>query len=146
MSSSDRELRLHQIQQFEFDRVWPLAARWLSPALEHGDGAYTLDQLRMMVSLDRAYLLALSRGEEIVGALVVTIVRRPQYTVASVMACGGRFIVKEGWQQFTQWAAAWGCSRIETWANASRLRLYESVGFKPVATVIQFDLGEHNAQ
>lgn len=138
----DGQLRLHQIQQFEFDRVWPLAARWLSPALEHGDGAFTLDQLRLLVSQDRAFLLALSRGEEIVGALVVEIHRRPQYTVASVMACGGKFIVKQGWNDFAGWAKAWGCSRIETWANDSRLRLYLSVGFKPVATVIQFDLGD----
>ena len=141
MSSSDWELRLHQIQQFEFDRVWPLAARWLSPALEHGDGAYTLDQLRLLVSLDRAYLLALSRGEEIVGALVVEIQRRPQYTVALVLSCGGRQIIKQGWHDFTQWAKAWGCSRIEAQATGPRLRLYESVGFREVSTTIQHSLG-----
>jgi len=135
-------LKLQQIQQFEFDRVWPLAARWLGPALEHGDGAFTLDQLRLLVAQDRAFLLALSRGEQIVGALIVEIHRRPQYTVAIVTACGGRQIIKQGWRDFTQWAKAWGCSRIEAQANGPRLRLYESVGFVPVATTIQHDLGD----
>ena len=138
----DGQLRLHQIQQFEFDRVWPLAARWLSPALEHGDGAFTLDQLRLLVSQDRAFLLALSRGEEIVGALVVEIHRRPQYTVACVVVCGGRQIIKQGWHDFTQWAKAWGCSRIEAQATGPRLRLYESVGFREVSTTIQHCLGD----
>lgn len=140
VSVLNRELTLHQVTPQQFDKAWPLAARWLAPALEHGDGAYTLDQLRLLTSQDRAFLLVLCRREQVVGALVVEIHRRPQYTVASVLACGGKLIIKQGWRDFTGWAKAWGCSRIEAWANDSRLRLYESVGFKPVATVIQHEL------
>lgn len=78
------------------NQIWPQVERFITDALQHSDGEYTVDDARVFVTTGAWHLaVALMDDGSVCGAALVSYFNRPRDRVAFVMAAGGRMITKQ---------------------------------------------------
>jgi len=124
--------------------VWPRVTPFLEAAFQHpvDEPEMTIEDARHRVEIGAVHLLYAKRGNgEITGAGLVEIIRYPRFTAAHVIALGGGGIL-DPWlrEQFKQWAASHGATKMQAVYRPEVARLFRACGMKSVAVFGRGDL------
>jgi hypothetical protein len=113
------------------NQTWPRVERFISAAIEHSSGEYTLDIAKNYVITNYWILLVAVEGEEIHGAATIYFYNRLNDRVAFVTAIGGKLISNpDTFKQLKDFAVSNGATVIEGAARESIARLWCRYGFK----------------
>lgn len=109
---------------------WGLVEGFLSAALQHSQGDYTVEHAQVYLAEGSWMLLVAEQDGQVHGAAAVQFFNRPTARVAFVVAMGGRFVTDENSLAGLRAACKeWGATRIECAARESTARLFRRVGF-----------------
>lgn len=114
------------------NQTWPLVEPYVSAALEHSHGEYTVDQAKVLLTTGAWVLyVAVDDAGALHGAGAVQFNNLPNDRVAFVVAIGGKlFTSQDTWQQFVGLLKAQGATRVEGAARESIARLWTRYGFE----------------
>ena len=113
------------------NQVWDAVAKHLEPAIQHGQGDYSLEHIRVYVTTGQWVLVVASNEEGIQGAAVINFFNRPTDRVAFVSVMGGRLITSpDTFKQFKAVLAAHGATYIEGASRESAARLWQRYGLE----------------
>lgn len=131
-------LKVQQVPIEYVHQVWDKVEDYLTAALEHASGDYTINDLKIMV-IQGAWHLIIATSEEatIHGALVVFYFNRPLDRVGFVVAIGGRLVSNRAtWAQFEDILRLNGATYLEGAGRESIVKLWARYGMKPKYTII----------
>lgn len=112
-------------------RTWKDVAPFLSSALEHASGEYTVEHAQALVSAGLWLLVVAHEDGVIHGAATVEFLNRPTQRVALVTAIGGRLISSEDtFKQLSELLKTFGATHIEGAARGSIARLWARYGLQ----------------
>ena len=119
--------------------IWPLVEPMLDKALLVSQNDYDIRHLKLYVTNKAQTLLVAVEDNKIVGAATISLLNYPNYRVATIVAMGGRAIVKpEVFEQVVQWAKAQGATKIRAAAREAQARLYrQKAGLDTTMYVIE---------
>jgi hypothetical protein len=119
--------------------IWPLVEPMLDKALLVSQNDYDIRHLKLYVTSKAQTLLVAVEDNKIVGAATISLLNYPNYRVATIVAMGGRAIVKpEVFEQVVQWAKAQGATKIRAAARGAQARLYrQKAGLDTTMYVIE---------
>lgn len=128
-------------------RIEPMFTRCAERAV-HGEWA--IDDLRELVGTGKIVVFVITNDRtgmhpdcDVRLALAVEPVFYPRLPVLNILALGGsgtREYFRRFWKQFTGWAFISGFKAIDGWTSPGMARMTGSLGFKPVYTVMRYDL------
>lgn len=105
--------------------VWPIVEPMLDKALIVSQNDYDIRHLKLYVTSKVQTLLVAVENNKIVGAATISLSNFPNHRVATIIAMGGKAIVKpEVFEQVVQWAKAQGATKIRASAREAQARLY----------------------
>lgn len=111
--------------------VWPMVEKFLSSALEHSQGDYTIEQVKTLVAMGNWTLLVAVDDNGVQGAATVDFFNRPNDRVAFITTIGGRLISSvETFEQLKTLLKTFGATCIEGAARESIARLWSRYGFE----------------
>ena len=122
--------------------VWPKIEHYIETAIEHANGALTVEEVKVRVT-DGAWMLviAINNSDTIQGTAVVSFFNRADNRVAYVTSIGGRLIANtDTFSQFCDILRAHGATCIEGTVRDSLLRLWERIGARKQSNYIQISL------
>ena len=124
------------------NQVLPLAEKYISAALDHSCGDYTLDEARVFLTSGAwSLIVAYQNPGEVRGALVVQYFNRPRDRVAFIIALGGRLVTsQENAQRLFDIFRTNGATTVEAGARDQVLRLWKKYGLEPKYTIISASL------
>jgi hypothetical protein len=112
-------------------RTWPQVEAFISDALEHSKGDYSLEHVKAYVTSGQWLLLVASDGETIHGAATLYCFNRPADRVAFVTTTGGKFVIDDStFTQLQDIARALGATILECAGRESMTRLLSRFGFE----------------
>ena len=119
--------------------IWPLVEPMLDKALLVSQNDYDIRHLKLYVTSKAQTLLIAVENNKIVGAATLSLLNYPNYRVATIVAMGGRAIVKpEVFEQVVRWAKAQGATKIRATAREAQARLYrQKAGLNTTMYVIE---------
>ena len=128
----------HVPQQYAA-QTWPLVEKFIALAEKFGGDDYTLEQIKMYVTLGQwTLLVATDENKQIHGAMTITFQSYPNDRVAFVTAAGGTGIVNEPvLDQLKAVLRGMGATKIQTGGRPAMVRLLESQGFTRRYTVVE---------
>lgn len=116
-------------------QTWPKVEQWLRLAGTFS-GEYSVSDLKLMVVQGQKQLLTVEEDGEVVGAIVVTYINRPEHRVGFITFIGGRGIITEdGFNQLKEILKKNGATYLEGAGRKSIVRLYRKLGILPKYTV-----------
>lgn len=135
-------MKLHAVALEWVPAVWPQAAVFLAPAIEHSRGDYSIAHAQALVAAGLWQLVVATDEEGTVrGAATLNYFNRPTARVAFVTALGGRGVVNRVvLEQLKVLAAQNGATCIEVAARESVARLLGRCGFKDKYTMLGVQL------
>ena len=136
-------MKLYIVPTIQVQRFWHLAEPLLQKALDKGNGEFTAEQLKLLVTQGQQQLLLVMKDEICYVALTVQWINFPNDRVAYITYIGGKN-TKAGMGQFKQWAKEQGCTKIQgstKYKSIEKLwnRLY---GYEPKYTLMELDINE----
>jgi hypothetical protein len=136
-------MKLYIVPTIQVQRFWHLAEPLLQKALDKGNGEFTADQLKLLVTQGQQQLLLVMKDEICYVALTVQFINFPNDRVAYITYIGGKN-TKAGMEQFKQWAREQGCTAIQgstKFESITKLwnRLY---GFNKKYVLMELQLNE----
>ena len=105
-------MKLYIVPTIQVQRFWHLAEPLLQKALDKGNGEFTADQLKLLVTQGQQQLLLVMKDEICYVALTVQWVNFPNDRVAYITYIGGKN-TKAGFEQFKQWVKENGGTAIQ---------------------------------
>jgi hypothetical protein len=111
---------------------WHLVEGFIKNAHRWGFGDYSVEQIKMYVTLGQ-WLLVVATDEEnnIHGAMTVSFINYPNDRIAYVTSIGGKLISsKETFEQLSNLVKSLGATKIQGSARPSVARLWKRFGFK----------------
>lgn len=133
-------MELERIPPHQVVAVWPKVEKYLADAFEHSAGEYSLDQLRVFLTMGAQYLLAWTEDGEAHGAIAIASESYPNFSVAFVTAIGGRDIAGEKFELLANWCKANGFTHIRGAAFDSVARLWRRVGAREIYRMVEIEL------
>lgn len=113
------------------NQVWDAAAQHLEPAIQYGQGDYSLEHMRVFATTGQWLLVVAVNEQSIQGAALINFFNRPTERVAFVSVMGGKLITsKETFKQFKAILAAHGATYIEGASRESAARLWQRYGLQ----------------
>jgi hypothetical protein len=136
-------MKLYIVPTIQVQRFWHLAEPLLQKALDKGNGEFTAEQLKLLVTQGQQQLLLVMKEDKCYVALTVQFINYPNDRVAYITYIGGKN-TKEGMEQFKQWAKLQGCTKVQgstKFESITKLwnRLY---GFNKKYVLMELDLNE----
>jgi hypothetical protein len=125
-------MKIEVVHPDHFQYAWPLAEQYITSALEHSCGEYTVEQAKVYLS-NGVWMLcvAVDADGTLRGAGAVQFNNMPNDRVAFVIAIGGKlFTSQDTWQQFVDILRSRGATRVEGAARESIARLWKRYGFE----------------
>ena len=105
-------MKLYIVPTIQVQRFWHLAEPLLQKALDKGNGEFTADQLKLLVTQGQQQLLLVMKDEICYVALTVQWINYPNDRVAYITYIGGKN-TKAGMEQFKQWVKENGGTSIQ---------------------------------
>jgi len=105
-------MKLYVVPTNQVQRFWYLAEPLLQKALEKGNGEFTAEQLKLLVTQGQQQLLLVMKDEICYVALTVQWINYPNDRVAYITYIGGKN-TKAGMEQFKQWVKHNGGTSIQ---------------------------------
>jgi hypothetical protein len=123
-----------KIQHVSIDfvnQVWPQIEGYIEPAIQYGQGDYTLEQLKVLVTTGQSMLVVASDEQALHGAAIVNFFNRPNDRVAFITVMGGKLITgQDTYAQFSDLLKAFGATYIEGASRESAARLWQRYGLQ----------------
>jgi hypothetical protein len=118
--------------------VWPKVADYISAAIDHSKGDYTLDHVQAYVASGQWVLLVAAEGETIHGAATVNLFNRPSNRVAFITTIGGKLISnRDTFAQLKSVLASFGATVIEGAVRESMARLWSRYGSEEKYRIVE---------
>jgi hypothetical protein len=120
-------------------QTWPLVEEHIESARKHGQGDYTIDQVKLLVSMGQ-WLLMVAVDEEgkICGAATSSFINYPNNRVAFITFIGGKLIAnKETFEQMCNILKASGATSIQGSVRPAIARLWSRFGFKHKTEIVE---------
>lgn len=119
--------------------IWPIVEPMLDKALIVSQNDFDIEHLKLYVTTKAYTLLVAVENHKIVGAATLSLLNYPNHRVATIVALGGKAIVKpELFEQVVQWAKAQGATKIRATAREAQARLYrQKAGLDTTMYVIE---------
>ena len=132
-------LTVQPVPQQYAAQTWPLVEEFIAAANKHGGDDYTLEQIKMYVTLGHwTLLVATDKDKQIYGAATVTFQSYPNDRVAFVTAIGGKLISSQDTvDQLKSVLQGMGATKIQGAARESIARLWKRFGFAERYTVVE---------
>jgi len=123
-------------------QTWPMVEEFIASAEKLGGGDYTLEQIKMYVTLGHwTLLVAADENRQIHGAMTITFQNYPNDRVAFVTCAGGAGIVNELLlDQLKEMLRSMGATKIQAGGRPAMVRLLESQGFARRYTVVETEI------
>lgn len=120
-------------------QTWPLVEEHIESARKHGQGDYTIDQVKMLVSMGQWLLMVVVDEEEkIHGAITSSFLNYPNDRVAFITFIGGKLIVaKETFDQMCNILKSNGATKIQGAVRPSIARLWSRFGFQHKTSIVE---------
>lgn len=120
-------------------QTWPLVEEHIESARKHGQGDYTIDQVKMLVSMGQWLLMVVVDEEgKIHGAITSSFLNYPNDRVAFITFIGGKLIVaKETFDQMCNILKSNGATKIQGAVRPSIARLWSRFGFQHKTSIVE---------
>ena len=124
-------MNIQRVDIGHIHHVWPLVEGFISSALEHSRGDYTLEQVKTLVAMGNWTLLVAVDDNGVQGAATVDFFNRPSDRVAFLTTIGGKLISSpETFEQLKTLLKAVGATCIEGAVRDAMARLCLRYGFE----------------
>lgn len=120
-------------------QAWPLVEKYIVDAIEYGGDDYTLDQVKVYLSLGQWILLTVVDVEGVVhGAITVNFINYPNDRVAFITFIGGKLVSnKDSVAELVAVLKGFGATKIQGATRKSVARLWHRFGFKERYSVVE---------
>jgi hypothetical protein len=120
-------------------QTWPLVEQHIESARKHGQGDYTIDQVRLLVSMGQWILMVVVDEQgNIQGAITSSFLNYPNSRVAFITFIGGKLIVsKETFEQMCSILKANGATSIQGAVRPAIARLWSRFGFQHKTSIVE---------
>ncbi len=124
-------MNIQRVDVGHVHQVWPLVEGYMTSALEHSKGDYTLEAVKVLLATGQWVLIVAVNDEGVQGAATVSFSSRPHDRVAFVTLIGGKLISSdETFEQLKNMLRMMGATCIEGAARESIARLWSRYGFE----------------
>jgi hypothetical protein len=123
-------------------QTWPLVEEHIESARKYGQGDYTIDQIKLLVSMGQWILMVIVDEEKQVhGAITSSFINYPNNRVAFITFIGGRLIAsKDTFEQMCSILKANGATSIQGAVRPAVARLWSRFGFKHKTSIVEVKL------
>jgi hypothetical protein len=123
-------------------QTWPLVEEHIESARKHGPGDYTLDQVKLLVSMGQWILMVMvDEQKNVVGAATSSFINYPNSRVAFVTFIGGKGIAtQEVFDQLGVILKQNGATCIQGSVRPAIARLWSRFGFKHKTSIVEVKL------
>jgi hypothetical protein len=112
-------------------QTWPLVEKYFAAVEPHTKGDYTLDQMRLKLGVGDWWLITVTEGEAIIGALAMVYQNRANDRVAFITCLAGAdMTTDDNWAQLQAICKKDGATMIEAAMRPSTFRLWSRLGFE----------------
>jgi len=134
-------MRVEAVPVDWINSVWGLVEKWVSSGLEYTD-SYTTDQVKVYLTNGTWLLLVIVDDEKTIhGALTIAFHNNVNDRSATIVTLAGKSITtKELFSQVCWIAKRHGATVIQCLARDSAARLYERVGLRKKATLMELKI------
>ena len=132
-------LTVQHVPQQYAAQTWPLVEKFIAATEKFGGDDYSLEQIKMYVTLGHWILLvATDEDRQVNGAMTISFQSYPNDRVAFVTIAGGAGIVNEPvLDQLKAVLRDMGATKIQAGGRPAMVRLLESQGFTRRYTVVE---------
>ena len=132
-------LTVQHVPQQYAAQTWPLVEKFIAATEKFGGDDYTLEQIKMYVTLGHwTLLVATDEDRQVNGAMTISFQSYPNDRVAFVTSAGGAGIVNEPvLDQLKTVLRGMGATKIQAGGRPAMVRLLESQGFTRRYTVVE---------
>jgi hypothetical protein len=131
-------MKIQHVAIEHVNQTWALVEPYLKAAIESqpGEKDYSIEDVKVYVTLGNWVLLVAVDENVIKGAAVVNFFNRPSHRVAFVTHIGGRLVCNtDTFEQLRSLLQSFGATRIEGAVSESIARLWRRFGFEEKYTV-----------
>jgi len=122
-------------------QTWPLVEKYFAAVEPHNKGEYTLSQIKMKLGVGDWWLITVTEGDSIVGALAMVYQNRANDRVAFITGLAGAgMTTDDNWAQLVAICKKDGATMIEAAMRQSTYRLWSRLGFEEKYLIAGFDL------
>jgi hypothetical protein len=112
-------------------QTWPLVEKYFAAVEPHTKGDYTLDQIKMKLGVGDWWLITVTEGESIIGALSMVYQNRANDRVAFITCLAGEgMTTNDNWAQLQVICKKDGATMIEAAMRPATFRLWSRLGFE----------------
>ena len=132
-------LTVQHVPQQYAAQTWPLVEKFIAATEKFGGDDYSLEQIKMYVTLGHwTLLVATDEDRQVNGAMTISFQNYPNDRVAFVTSAGGAGIVNEPvLDQLKAVLRDMGATKIQAGGRPAMVRLLESRGFVQRYTVVE---------
>ena len=132
-------LTVQHVPQQYAAQTWPLVEKFIAATEKFGEDDYSLEQIKMYVTLGHwTLLVATDEDNQVNGAMTIAFQNYPNDRVAFVTSAGGAGIVNEPvLDQLKAVLRGMGATKIQAGGRPAMVRLLESQGFARRYTVVE---------
>ena len=118
---------------------WPYVEEFIAAAHKFGHGDYSMDQIKMFVTMGQWVLLAaVDENEKVHGACTIAFQNYPNDRIAFITAMGGKLITsKDTFSQLKDIAKSMGATKIQGASRESAARLWKRFGLTERSIIVE---------
>ena len=133
-------MKLYIVPTTHVQQYWHLAKEYLDKALEKGEGEFTNDQLKLMVTQGQQQLLLSMDKDKCLNAATVQWISYPNERIAYVTYAGGTKLA-EVFDEFNGWVKSSGGTAIQcSTGHKGLVRLFQKLNYKKKYTLMELKL------
>jgi hypothetical protein len=120
-------------------QTWPMVEKHIESAMKYGQGDYTLDQVKLLVSIGQWLLMVVIDEQGVIhGAITASFINYPNDRVGFITFIGGKLIAtQETFNQMKNILKANGATTIQGAVRPSVARLWSRFGFKHKTSLVE---------
>lgn len=124
-------MKLECVHWSDVPDIWPKVSEWISAALAHGGGGYTLEDIYSALLTKQMQLWLIGPGEPMACA-VTQLAALPRVRICDILAVGG--VDLKAWEHLIGDLEAWALER-----GCDETRAHGRLGWKPYAKRFGYD-------
>jgi hypothetical protein len=120
-----------RIHPSKISQLWDQVGPYLADGIKFAGDDYTIDQIKVFLTLDQWLLVGFWEGEKLAGAISVAFSNMPNYRIAFITSMGGKtLITDDNLTQFKILLKSFGATKIQGCVRKSVARLLRRLDFK----------------
>ncbi len=131
-------MELRRITADKLAQSWVDIEPFLSDALIYAGGDFTIEQVKVYITMNQWLLVGVFDGDLLKGAMTVSFTNMPNDRVAFITAIGGKNITtQDTFRQFSAILKAHGATKIQGSVRQSVARLWRRLGFQERCILVE---------